>query len=105
MFCDHARQERAIDSARHIVPSGYRKKRPGVVIETDRVVEAGSLRRTFAKPHHPFRTVMKPPCRTQPQAGIVSGKRSQFAAVSRFVESEQNDREAWLVAETIQQGA
>src|ERR1700693_4691354 len=87
------------------MPCGYRKKRPGVVIETDRIVEAGGLRCIFTKPHHPFRTVMEPPRWTQPEAGTVACKRSQFAAVSRCVESEQNDSEAWLVSETIQQGS
>src|SRR5271156_1160259 len=81
MFCDQTCEKRTIYPARHIMPCRYRKKRPGVVIETDRVVEARGFRCIFAKPHHPVGTVVEPPRRTQPETGIVAGKRSQFAAV------------------------
>ena len=104
MFGHQLRQESRIDAPGHIVPRRNRQKRPRVVIESHRVVEARRLRRLLAESAHPFRAVVEPPWRAQFQARIMPGQRRQFPAVGRLVQREQNDRQPRLVAEAVQQG-
>src|SRR6266480_3257500 len=54
-------KEAAVHPPRHIVSRGYRKKCPRVVVEADRVVEAGSLRGLLAKTLHALGAVVEPP--------------------------------------------
>src|SRR5258708_35455749 len=103
MVGDQLGEESAIDAPRHIVPPGNREKGSGVVIETYSIVEARRLRDVLAKTRHALRTVVKPPRRSQSQARIMPGQRSQFAAVGRFIQREKNDRQVALIAELIEQ--
>src|SRR5712692_6163133 len=103
MLRNQTRKKGAINAPRHIVSRGNRKKRTSVIIETDSVVEAGGLRGVFTKTHYAFGTVMEPPCGTEPETGIMSGKRGKFTAVGRFIEGEQNDSESRFIPEAVQQ--
>src|SRR5580658_5479604 len=69
MFSDQAAEKCAIDATRHIVPRRNREERPRVVVESDRVVEPCRFGGQLAKTHHALRTVMKPPRRSEAQAG------------------------------------
>src|ERR1035437_8515861 len=102
---DQPGQEGTVDAPRHVVPRGNGQKGTGIVVETHRIVETRRLRRLLAVAHHALRTVMEPPCRTQPQAGIMPGQRSQFAAVGGLVQGEEDKSELALIAEAIEQGA
>src|SRR5579859_5646647 len=101
---DEVGQECAINAPSHIVPSGNGEESPGIVVEAYGVVEAGGLRRLLAETHHAFRTVMKPPWRTEAQARIMASERSQFAADRGLVEHEEDDGEFGLGAEAVEQG-
>src|SRR5690606_23659867 len=68
-------QEIAVDAPRHVVARGDRAEGAGVVVEADRVVEAGRLRGKLAKAVHAFGAVEKPPGRPKPQGRIMPGKR------------------------------
>src|SRR5580693_2060044 len=103
MFSDQAAEKCAIDAPRHIVPRRNREERPRVVVESDRVVEPCRFGGQLAETHHALRTVMKPPRRSEAQAGIMSGERGQFTADGGLVKHEQNDGEVLFVAEAIEQ--
>jgi hypothetical protein len=92
MLNHQSRRKGTIDATSYVVPRGNRNKRSTVIIETDSVVESGSLGSVLAKTHHPFGTVVEPPRGTQPETWIVSGKWGKFATISRFIESKQNNR-------------
>ena len=79
-----ASREMRIHAARHVVPRGNRQKRARIVVESHRVVEAGSFRDRFAESLHALRAVVEPPGRAQPQARIMPGQRREFAAVGRI---------------------
>src|ERR1700758_1022128 len=102
MLYHKLRQECAVGTPRHVVSSGNRKKSPGVVVEARRIVETCSLRYEFAKAHDPPGAVVEPPGRPQEQARIVTCQRRQLAAIRRFVQSEQNDRQFGLISKLIQ---
>src|SRR5580698_8457219 len=74
MLSNQLGQERAVDAASNIVPGRDGKERAGVVVEAHSVIEACRLCGLFAKAHHAFRTIVKPPGRSEAQAGIVTGQ-------------------------------
>src|SRR4029077_8436003 len=102
---DLLREKAAIHAPRHIMPSRNREEGTGIIVQTNRLVEARRLGHTLAEPSHPLRAVVKPPRRPEPQARIVPPHWSQFPAVSRFIQSEKNDRQIALIAELIEQRA
>ena len=58
---------------------------------------------SFAKPAHAGDRVEEPPGRAEPQRGIMAGERGEFARIGGLVEREQDDRQALLVAEAVEQ--
>src|SRR5690606_22525809 len=67
VFDDEPRQEGAIHSSGNVMTRRYRRKGARVVVETDRIVEAGGFRREFAETAHAFGAVVEPPGRPQLQ--------------------------------------
>src|ERR1700745_1726780 len=99
MLHDQFREERAIHAPRHVVPRRNREKGSRVVVETDRIVEAGRPGYLWTNTHHPVRTVVKTTRRPELQAWIMPGQRRQLPAVGRLVQREKNNRQIALVAE------
>ena len=65
VFGDEAREERAVDAARDVVPRRNRQEGARVVVEADGVVEAGGFGGLLAEAPHPFRAVVEPPGRAE----------------------------------------
>src|SRR5579871_144591 len=61
MLGDQSRQEGAVHAASHVVTGRNRQECPGVVVETDRVVETGRFGGLFAEAAHALGTVVEPP--------------------------------------------
>src|SRR5713101_8100339 len=105
MLGDQLRQKGTIHTPRHVVPCRNREEGTSIVVEAHRIVEARRLRYVLAETHHSFWTVVKPPRRPEPQAGIVPGQWRQFPTVGRFIQREKDDRQIALIAELIEQRA
>src|SRR6185369_12121283 len=92
MLSDQLCEECTIYASSHIVPSRNGEESPRVIVEADRIVKSRRFSRKFAETHHPLRTVVKPPRRTNVKARIVSCQRCKFSAVGRLIQCENNDR-------------
>src|SRR5690349_1330056 len=103
MLGHEAGEEGAVDPAGDVVPRRDRKEGAGIVVEADGIEKAGSLGGHLAEAPHPFRAVVEPPGRAELQARIMAGQRRELAGVDALVQREQDDREARLVAEAIEQ--
>src|SRR3984893_6493837 len=103
MGADQASQVGAIDPPRQVVARGNREKCTGVVVESDRVIEAGRLGALSPESQHGLGGVVEPPRRTQLEAGIVAGQRREFPRVGALVERKQNQQKISARAEAIQQ--
>ena len=100
---DQAREERAIDTARDIVPRGNGKKCARVVVEADGVVEARRLGGLFAEPAHALGAVVEPPGRPELQRRVDAGQRRQLARIAGFVQREGNHGEVGFGADAVEQ--
>src|SRR5262245_5356292 len=74
-----------------------------IVVEADGVVEACRLCRHLAEATHAFRTVMEPPGRAEFQRRIDAGERREFARIARLVKGKENDGQAGLEADCVEQ--
>src|SRR5258708_9532126 len=104
MSRDQFRQVGAIDPPRKVVARGNRKKCTGVVVESDRVVEAGRLGGLSPESQHRLGSVVEPPRRTQLEAGVMAGQRREVPGVGALVEREQNQQKIAARSEAIPQG-
>ena len=100
---DQPGEEGAVDPPGDVVPRRDRQEGAGVVVEADGVVEARRLGRHLAEAAHALRAVVEPPGRAQLQARIMAGERRQLARIGALVEGEEDDRQARLVAEPVEQ--
>src|SRR5205807_9142052 len=94
---------RAVDPPRDVVARGDRQEGARVIVESDSVVEARSLRSHLAEAAHAFGAVVEPPGGAELQARIMAGQRRQLTRVSAFVEREEDDAQPRLVAEAVEQ--
>ena len=103
VFHDQFGKETAVDPPRDIVARRDREEGAGVVVEADGVVEAGGFRGHPAEAAHAFGAIMEPPGRAKLEAGIVPGERREFAGVAAFIQREEDDRQARVIAEAVKQ--
>lgn len=61
MFGHQPREEPAIHPPRHVVTRGDGQEGARIVVETNRVVEAGCFRHLLAEAAHAFGTIVEPP--------------------------------------------
>src|SRR5437867_3395845 len=87
---DQLREKSAVHAPSNVVPSGYRKKRAGVVVEADGVVEACRFGHLLPKALHARGAVIEPPWRSELQNRIVTGEGSQLAGVCCLVQREED---------------
>src|SRR3954452_10490053 len=85
------------------MPRWNRKECARVVVEANGVVEAGRFRRHLAESPHAFGRIVEPPGGAELQARIMAGKRRELARVSAFIEGKQDDRQARVISEAIEQ--
>src|SRR6266566_7980265 len=94
-----------IDAPRQIVPRRDRAERARVVVEAGCLVDRRRFGRPLAEAPHAFHRIVEPPRGAEAHRGVVPRKRRELAAVRRFVQREQDEREPRIVAVTLEQRA
>ena len=100
---DQSTEEVRIHATRQIVSRGDRTEGARIVVESCGVVQSRCLRRLLAKSTHPLDRIVEPPRRSESHGGIVVGKRRELSRIRRFVEREENQRQARVMSELVQQ--
>ncbi len=100
---DEAGQEAGVDPPRHVVPGRNRQQGPGVVVESHQVGEPGGLHDLVVEPPHALWAVVEPPRGPEPQGRVVAGHGCQLTPIGRLVQGVDDDSQAGLVAEPVEQ--
>src|SRR6202051_4799514 len=103
MSGDQFSQVGAVDPSGQVVARGNREKCTGIVVESDRVIEACRLGALPPESQHGLGGVVEPPRRTQLEAGVVAGQRREFPRVGALVERKENEQKIASRAKAIQQ--
>src|ERR1700733_11158330 len=98
MLGDPPGEERTVRAASDVMPRRYREKGARIVVETHGVVESGRLGDLLTVSAHAFGAIEEPPGRANLERRVVARKRRELARVGRLVESEDDEREARVVA-------
>ena len=101
---DETGEEGGVHAAADVVAGGDGEEGAGVVVEADGVVEAGGLGGLLAEAEHAFGGVVEPPGRAEAEGGVVAGEGGELAGVGGFIEGEEDEGEAGIVAEGGEQG-
>ena len=92
-----------VDAAGQVVPNGDGGIGPRVIVEARGVVETAGLRDQFSEAHHAVPAVEEPPRRPQTHGRVVAREGCQFPREGRFVQHEDDQAEARLAAEAVEQ--
>src|SRR5581483_10050545 len=100
---DAARKPPGRAPAPEVVPRGERGQCARVVHEAGEVANSGRLDDAVEKAVDAERAVVEPPRAAEQHCRVVAGERRELAAVRALVESEEDQREARLVAACLEQ--
>ena len=101
--CNQSRQPIGGGASPDIMPCRDGTEGACVVVETGGVVDACRFHDLIEVTCHAVQTVVEPPGRSEFQRGIMTRQRGEFAGIGGFIEGEEDQCEARVIAIFVQQ--